>query len=392
MPPKSDKPAVKRETLNRNRIWFESDRPFDYAIAPAYLQTFYDIVLDFHGVVQIESEDNGEILYRVSKRDTRWYNPERPSPYNEIINQAKAISAQAKELAKRRVAEKKWDELFYVSFLKPLHDAWKPGEQDARAIARQKYFYDQFECDGDKLWTLFNTNFRREDRVGLTAPKPDRFFAFPIRLTTNRFDELSELDRWRWPGSKRLVENFSLDVLDNLWDEGNGLWCCPFRSQEKSSQSKRRQSKFEADRYRPRDLQCFPWLIVEHKEGAEDRSKRAKAEAFCYCQAANASSAALMLLQSASEYAEEGPDGQCVPPIPVITTIGEKVRIWIAWHWSARDNSSADEESDEESDEDYFDDDDYANSEGDFSVGKKINCLSGSEDNYVSEVQPILTP
>jgi hypothetical protein len=168
----------------------------------------------------------------------------------------------------------------------------------------------------EKIWNLFDRNqgFRSQDRVNLSRPKPDRAFYFTIHNFTSP-QNIPSSERWLWEDSaqEKLIENFSLDVLDSLWQ--NGLQFCL------STKSN------ESDRYRPRELQCFPWLIIEHKRANPGKAEIEK----CYCQAANAGSAALMMLQTAAKYAENRDQGQHVPPVVTITTISKEVRVWVVF-------------------------------------------------------------
>jgi hypothetical protein len=137
----------------------------------------------------------------------------------------------------------------------------------------------------------------------------------------SRVDTVHSSRRWKWKSTplEWFVENFSLDVLED--QKHDGLQYCPFRSNPK------------VDSYRPDNLLCFPWLVVEHKRGNVGSAE----VTFGHCQAANASAAALMLFESAARYSQDSePDGQ-LPPVFAITTIGKSVRVWIAWCDNAND-------------------------------------------------------
>ncbi|KAK6066126.1 hypothetical protein SCUP515_10873 [Seiridium cupressi] len=76
----------------------------------------------------------------------------------------------------------------------------------------------------------------------------------------------------------------------------------------------------------PKPDLCFPWLIVEYKEQDEKKEEQ------CHYQAANAGSAALMLLQTAAVFAEFNEECQHVPPVVTATTIGRSVRVWVVYY------------------------------------------------------------
>ena len=168
-----------------------------------------------------------------------------------------------------------------------------------------------------KSWYLFeqNTGFRAADRRGLTRPKPDGAFYFAVHERETRKEAREDSrtsSRWQWTGTPhgKLVENFSFDHIDRLHDHGLQYNCL---------------ISLDGERYRPKDFQCFPWLVIENKKGAKGTARS------CYCQVANATSAALMLLQTAARFAENRHECQHVPPVLGISTVGELVRVWITY-------------------------------------------------------------
>jgi hypothetical protein len=165
-----------------------------------------------------------------------------------------------------------------------------------------------------------NTGYRAEDRIGLTKPRPDRVCYFTLyETTTDVYDAPASSREWNWKNTaqQKLVENFSFDILEKLSQAG--LKYTPLYMQGEIS-----------EKYNRKNLQCFPWLIIEHKKGNDKEAEH------CYCQAANASAATLMLLQTVSRYAENQYKSKHVPPVVAVTTIGKKVRVWIThytqWH------------------------------------------------------------
>jgi hypothetical protein len=63
--------------------------------------------------------------------------------------------------------------------------------------------------------------------------------------------------------------------------------------------------------------------VIEYK-----REDSKLTEAVC-CQAANALACAVKLNRNAARYATPYGDEEQVPPVPAITTIGPKVKVWI---------------------------------------------------------------
>ena len=75
------------------------------------------------------------------------------------------------------------------------------------------------------------------------------------------------------------------------------------------------------------DLMCFPWAVVEVKSAAVDVST----ERMCYCQAANASAAALSLREKlllASKKNEPNPEALVIFSF---TCVGTHVKLWLTY-------------------------------------------------------------
>jgi hypothetical protein len=119
---------------------------------------------------------------------------------------------------------------------------------------------------------------------------------------------------WQWTKSPKdsLVENFSRTNLERLAQHGL----------QPSSAGIFRQGR--ATSIVPSDCVCFPWFIVEHKKSNNKENQ-------CYCQAANAGAAAVMMLQTLSQYATKKPRDEHVPPVVTMTTVNKMVRIWIIY-------------------------------------------------------------
>lgn len=119
-----------------------------------------------------------------------------------------------------------------------------------------------------------------------------------------------------------MIDNFSRTILERLSDHG-------LEASVSSAfhEGKRKDIALS-------DYLCFPWLIAEHKKSVEGG-----AEEYCYCQAANAGMGALTMYRILAKYAEEMPEATQIPPLPIITTIGKDVRIWVIYT-SAHENQN----------------------------------------------------
>jgi hypothetical protein len=116
------------------------------------------------------------------------------------------------------------------------------------------------------------------------------------------------------------VQNFSLNVLASLKIAG-GLESSPVNGLE----------ALATVSYRPSTkLICFPWGVVESK-------KDGHGEDVCVCQAANAALTALSIMNGLMPPKYREITGDTIPPFVAFTTIGPKVRLWLAYDTSIPD-------------------------------------------------------
>lgn len=143
-------------------------------------------------------------------------------------------------------------------------------------------------------------------------PKPDTVCYFPVHDIKKRVDTVSTGGySWRDTAHESLVQNFTLETLDQL--KRFGLQYCPLDSSKGKPKPDSAQS-----------LHCFPWLIAEYKVAEKQKEK-------CLCQAANAGTAALMLLQTAARFATDKLDNRHVPPVVTITTTSNYIKVWMMY-------------------------------------------------------------
>jgi hypothetical protein len=176
--------------------------------------------------------------------------------------------------------------------------------------------------------------------IYLTEPKPDIYLGFPIKNSS--YQKLDGF--WKDPSN----ENFSIGILGRLLNEG--LVCTPTTGVRKyldkkgrqtvMGQSRRTFTRVESNgqqgidsgvedepKFSKDHLLCFPWAIVELKHEDVSPSEVIK----CCGQGANAASRALRIFGNLSRYADTAEGGQHVPPVVVLTFIGPKFKLWIAF-------------------------------------------------------------
>lgn len=153
-------------------------------------------------------------------------------------------------------------------------------------------------------------------------PKPDFALYFPIHnkpvaLNHGLCNEPVSAKQDHYEPLSDLAKHFTMDVLGLLGRLG--LYSCPklrLSAQDHNS----RKNTFTGS-----NMICFPWLVCELKTNADITRET------CLCQAANASAAAVMMMQRAARYAEPQLDNAHVAPVISITAIGPLAELWITY-------------------------------------------------------------
>lgn len=148
----------------------------------------------------------------------------------------------------------------------------------------------------------------------LTTPKPDMFLGHPI-LKPN--EDAKGLEK------SAPVYNFSLSKLYPLLKAG--LYSSPTTGLSKYGINRPR-TRAASQEMSNDHLVCFPFAVIELKHQSVGGSR----EQQCFCQAANAASVALNMLENLYSLADQRQNSHHVPPIVAFTCIGPKIRLWIA--------------------------------------------------------------
>jgi hypothetical protein len=163
----------------------------------------------------------------------------------------------------------------------------------------------------------------------LTAPKPDFHFGFsihdPARCNLRGF------------GKNDYVQNFTIDTLFGL--QLKGLHCSPTTGLEKDVIKKKTLKLKAGELVRKHYLLCFPWAVVEMKKHEVNESKATAETAFCYCQAANAASTALAMLENLAQFEVHRQNSEHVPPVVAFTSVGANAKVWLAYSQHTEDNT-----------------------------------------------------
>jgi hypothetical protein len=167
------------------------------------------------------------------------------------------------------------------------------------------YRQENYQWTDFKSWEEAPANLKRR-----TEPKPDLTYGFPIISSTKGLPKGFVRDEY--------VQCFSLDVLGKL--RSNGVCSATTTGLQKWNKHKN-ESKLKAT-----DLLCFPWAVVETKHMLVSAAEVEK----CYCQAANASAAALSLRQELVTLAF-GAIPETLSPIIAFTCIGPRIKVWLTY-------------------------------------------------------------
>ncbi|KAI1840806.1 hypothetical protein JX266_013013 [Neoarthrinium moseri] len=207
--------------------------------------------------------------------------------------------------------EAEWEAFFDDTFFARLLGDMQITDEDRRSAKKRH-------------WTLFSASgeFRQEHgQQGLTEPHPDwvaYFHIYNFPPTSGRLSNKPAGWRWdNWP-RERNVENFSRATLQKL--ASNGL-----RSSVTDAFRDKRRDAIVAS-----DCICYPWFVVEHQKQGSGKAME------CYCQAANAAVAVLMMFRNLVKYSTH----KEVQPVTVMTTVRSEVRIWTAFYDDSEDKYS----------------------------------------------------
>jgi hypothetical protein len=166
--------------------------------------------------------------------------------------------------------------------------------------------------EGNVLWTEFpNLRPCSTTPAPRTRPKPDLTYAFPV--TDCSLDKLRGFER------DVLSTAFTIQTLSTLTQRGT--ICAPTAGLRNWPKPTRRPLE-------TKDLACFPWAVVEVKKHV--RTKDVTPIERCYCQAANASAAALDIRAQLFNKVS-GDAVSPLPPVIAFTCIGHIVKVWLTY-------------------------------------------------------------
>ncbi|KAK8876862.1 hypothetical protein PGQ11_001808 [Apiospora arundinis] len=323
---------MRLQDLENNSCYVDQTKPGPYRTidAPNHVRRFSIALLDNDQTfLQQFNPKTDEDYLKVEKHESwRPENQMEVGDNRETKAWACEVQYEAQRLERERVAESTWQDRFFGPyFFIALQEKFKLTESESRASSRLKFYHEYFRAHNNDDWRLFATKgYRHAERVKLTMPKPDWAFYFPVH-DTDRYNRTipSKDQRWSWSSRAQdnAIENFSYRVLADLARCGMIY----------NARVDTRRRQVPAKSLQEKDLCCFPWLVVEHKKAREGEKK-------VLCQAANASMAAVMVMEAVARYAEDQEDNKHVLPIASITTVGKHVSAWITYLAKSEDGGN----------------------------------------------------
>ncbi|KAI8411800.1 hypothetical protein FOFC_08407 [Fusarium oxysporum] len=302
-----------RYDLGQTNIFYdEAKPPLPSFVLPPHVEDVRRCLTDFSCLFNEKNESFHTISKDIEEGMEQGLNPD------PIRKAAERIQHEVLSKVGGGYVENVWQEIFRKRFFDQLTDSLSLSKEDSRRVSRSIYYYDQVARSSDENWTLFESG--KEATTSrlrpVKCPKPDQAFFLPIYHHRNNSGLPKVADpkarQWSQAGDSQPVEPFTWSTLQAL--NKFGLEPSPFRIFEKSP--------LEAN------LRCYPWLIVEHKK---EKDQNEALERVVNCQGANAAACAISLVQQTAQYAVILPRHAHIPPIPVITTVGPSVTVWLMY-------------------------------------------------------------
>ena len=182
-----------------------------------------------------------------------------------------------------------------------------------RTVSDCRHHVAEPRREGNFLWTEFpNLRPCNTTLAPRTRPKPDLTYAFPVKDCSP--DKLRGFER------DVLSTAFTVQTLSTLTQRGT--ICAPTAGLRNLLKPTNRPMLGTTD------LACFPWAVVEVKKHV--RTSNVSPIERCYCQAANASAAALDL--RAQLFNKLSSDAvSSLPPVIAFTCVGHIVKVWLTY-------------------------------------------------------------
>ncbi|KAF5638090.1 hypothetical protein F52700_4794 [Fusarium sp. NRRL 52700] len=302
-----------RYSLGQANIFYDETHPLlSSFVLPPHVEQVQRCLTDLSCLFNGRNDSFHEVLNDVAEDLEHGLNPD---PTRKV---AETIQHEVLSKVGGGYDEDVWREIFEKRFFDQLTDSLSTSKDDSRRVSRNKYYYDQVIRSGNQMWTLFESDQKATTTRlrPVKSPKPDQVFFLPIYHRHNDTGLPKVVDpkvrRWSQAGDSRAMEPFTWSTLQVL--NKVGLEPSPFRIFDKSP--------LQAN------LRCYPWLVIEHKR---EKDQNEALERAVNCQAANAAACAISLVQQTAQYAVKLPRHAHIPPIPVVTTVGTSVTVWLMY-------------------------------------------------------------
>ncbi|RSL45692.1 hypothetical protein CEP54_014173 [Fusarium duplospermum] len=309
-----------RVRLAENGIFIE-DGDEGCELLPPHVESLQDALLDFRQIIPDRFGCTEDEILKLLDEDGINARDDIPDDDRAEIAADLEFCAGVRELTNHLVqVDQLWideysEDDWKLQFEELLLDQWAEEAQvcdgDTRQAARTKFYYDSFQQARDRPWTLFGPDGSEGTQGDLPEPKPAWVAHFPV-FVISPVDNRRHSGLQHFASSHSIVDNFSQVTLEHLASHG---------LQPSATGVKKTGRRGAA--LSPEHV-LFPWLIAEHMKDEYKGNVE-----LCYSQAANAGAAALRMLQNLSRHDIKFPDDTHIPPVVIITTRRDLVRVWI---------------------------------------------------------------
>ncbi|CAO2657104.1 Nn.00g032300.m01.CDS01 [Neocucurbitaria sp. VM-36] len=332
MTPRKNVGDISRKNLESHGVYYDEELYHPPYILPEHVDVVREILLSFSGTVPRggwEETLRQEALQYVSNEKNYKLGPEAVLPPNTSLVSTEDYEADLNDRSPEwRVAYENLKSCRKVAKIAcnlgpDSEDGWvhfwrshtfTVASEKAREQPGFHDVLDNWSLEGNCTWTEFpNLNSRNTNLARRTRPKPDLTYAFPI--LNKSFNKLRGFER------DDFTKAFSAQSLGTLTQKK--IICTPTTGLRNWMKTPHRTFLGSAD------LACFPWAVVEFKR---EPRPGVSLEERCYCQAANASAAALDLR---TQLLTDDDACSTVPPVIAFTCVGHIVKVWLTYSEAA---------------------------------------------------------
>ncbi|RFU34232.1 hypothetical protein B7463_g2187, partial [Scytalidium lignicola] len=224
--------------------------------------------------------------------------------YKEFIETTKALTRNSKKLKNQFAQISEWHQLFQSVMTNQVDDF----------CCSHSCLLGTVSCVADQIW---DANLDTNQSLP-TNPNPDLCFGFILHDIKDQNNSQFTNDPF--------LRNFTSSTLSQL--SMKGLRYVP--TSTPSMNNARMKKGIKKSKYQP---QCFPWCVVQ-LSGFEKTASNEEIDNLgleTALQVSNAASKALSMFEILARHAEAKQNGEHIPPVVSITSVGPNTTVWLAF-------------------------------------------------------------